>query len=266
MSLAVLPCTIFSDPFPWWKIPKAIEAKYSFLNAGAEDYIDGFGEWQRRATPKDNATDREFSEGLKGFRAAGKDAYHPGLAGFVDQSGRVAIKPAFALVGPFRGGLARATLDGFCFVLDDTGQTLGSPTTGVSSCGTPPLEVPTACKAGFINRTGEFVIPPKYDAVQDFEEDLAAFRIGGSWGYLNRKDEIAIPQSFDDARPFHDRLAAVGVEGKWSYIGRDGETKIKGPFVEATSFINGFAAVLLEEKRVAYIDRNGKTILEFTRE
>lgn len=70
----------------------------------------------------------EYSEGLAAYEAEGKPGLrslrpgnlvyrdYPGLKGFLDKQGNVAIKAEFAEVGPLRNERARAVLDGYCHI------------------------------------------------------------------------------------------------------------------------------------------------------
>ncbi len=252
-----------------------------------------------------------FSEGLAvfegpqkpGIRKFGREFVYldfPGLKGFLDRTGNVSIPPAFADVGPFIHGLARAAQDGYCHLAMPDGGRQGTPTTGYpTSCGGAPRDAITPCQVGFINTEGRFVIEPRFESARDFAEDLAAVRIGGLWGFIDRDGTTVIAPKFDEAQSFREGLAAVRVNDEWGfvdksgqiviapkfeeveafsdsmaiayrdnrpfYIDRSGQTRIPGPFLEATPFVNGLAAVLLSDKRVAYINHSGTIVFEYTR-
>ena len=252
-----------------------------------------------------------FSEGLAifegpqkpGIRIFGREFVYldfPGLKGFLDRTGNVIIPPAFADVGPFVHGIARAAQDGYCHLAMPDGGSQGTPTTGYpSSCGGAPRDAITPCQVGFINTKGRFVIEPRFESARDFAEDLAAVRIGGLWGFIDRDGTTVIPPKFDEAQSFSEGLAAVRVDDEWGfidksgqvviapkfeeveafsdsmalayrdhhpfYIDRSGQTRIPGPFLEATPFVDGLAAVLLSQTRVAYINHSGKIVFEYTR-
>jgi hypothetical protein len=255
---------------------------------------------------------REFFEGLAAYEAEGKPGVrkfepgnfvyrdYPGLKGFIDRTGNIVIKPAFADVGPFGDGLARAVLDGYCHLAMWDGSKEGTPTTGYpSDCGGAPADAVSPCAVGFINPRGDFAIQPRFESAQDFQEKLAAVRIGGLWGFINPDGTLAIPPRFEQVQSFHEGLAAVKMDGKWGfvdragaltisprfetvepfsdslaiaynsgrpfYIDRGGRTKLAGPFQEATPFVHGLAAVLLTEKHVAYINQTGKTVFDYFR-
>ena len=46
-------------------------------------------------------------------------------------------------------------------------------------------------KYGFIDRSGEIVVPCKYDHVQDFREDIAIVQKGDKYGCINKKGEVS---------------------------------------------------------------------------
>ncbi len=51
---------------------------------------------------------------------------------------------------------------------------------------------------GFIDRTGNFVIHPKYDVKYGgFHEDRCGVLIGDAWGFINKKDSMVITPRFD---------------------------------------------------------------------
>ncbi|MBK6766720.1 MAG: WG repeat-containing protein [bacterium] len=80
-------------------------------------------------------------------------------------------------------------------------------------------------KWGFADRSGKFVIPPKYEAAFDFSEGFAAVRIGNGWGYIDAGDKLAININYNVADAFKNGIARVAWPGgKWGYIDRAGRT------------------------------------------
>ena len=47
-------------------------------------------------------------------------------------------------------------------------------------------------KEGFIDASGNIVISPIYDDVDDFSENLAKVKIGSKYGYINLKGEQVV--------------------------------------------------------------------------
>lgn len=69
---------------------------------------------------------------------------------------------------------------------------------------------------GFINKTGEIVIPQIYKDAGNFSEGLAAVQDIETelWGYINKDGDIVIPMLYDEAKPFREEVAYV-VKNVW---------------------------------------------------
>ena len=67
-------------------------------------------------------------------------------------------------------------------------------------------------RCGYIDSTGAFCVPPRFEYGGRFSEGLAPVRIGGKWGYINTKGEMVIPARFEGAGIFHGGVARVSVE------------------------------------------------------
>lgn len=74
------------------------------------------------------------------------------------------------------------------------------------------------------------MITPRYFTVGNFSEGLAVFRSeqAGRAGFLNKNGEVAIPARYSHVRPFK----------------------------------NGRAAVLIDDSRVAFVDKTGAVVLQ----
>jgi hypothetical protein len=148
---------------------------------------------------------------------------------------------------------------------------------GPFSDGKPPETVLPAYdgkgRYGYIDKTGQFVIPPKYGNAGDFSEGLAPVSIGGRWdiptaflamvyvdgrwGYINTKDELVIKPRFLDHRhsemvgpgayPFSEGLAPVSVPFKcdgrpstgtaWAYIDKSGNEVLSGQEMDKNQYL-----------------------------
>ncbi|MEO0074853.1 MAG: WG repeat-containing protein [candidate division WOR-3 bacterium] len=62
---------------------------------------------------------------------------------------------------------------------------------------------------GFINDSGEVVIPPKFKDANDFSEGLAAIKYYISWGYIDTAGKIVIQCQYEKANDFKDGFAKV---------------------------------------------------------
>jgi hypothetical protein len=179
-------------------IPGPIDRVGDFVNGlahiGDGDYIDETGS---AADPPEPGL--AVYEAVRSLLHTPKELWgrqFPLLKGFIEGTGKIVIPPTFADVGPFQGGLARATIDGYCHVARADGWAVASPTSGSNdSCGAAPADAILPCRVGFIDRTGRFAIQPAFESAHDFEEGLAAVRIEGRWGFTDTTGRIVIPRS-----------------------------------------------------------------------
>jgi hypothetical protein len=267
----------------------AVQATTTAYRTGT--YSEGFATYEAKGKPPL----RVMKPGYFDYRD------YPGLKGFIDRTGKLVVQPVFADVGPFVDGLARAALDGYCHLATTGGGREGTPTTGYpSSCGGAPADAVVTCRVGFIDPSGAFAIQPTFESALDFREGLAAVRLNGRWGFIDTRGQIVIPPQFEAAEAFHEGLAAVRVGEKWgfiekegsltirprydsvgsfsdglavatvnnriSYVDTAGRTRLSVPYKEVTPFSHGLAAVLLDEHRVAYIDKTGAKIFTYRRQ
>ena len=82
-------------------------------------------------------------------------------------------------------------------------------------------------KYGFIDPTGNLVIPCKYDGVGSFSEGLAEVKLDGKWGYADPTGNMVIPCKYDRADSFSEGLALVKLDGvSLFYIDKNGKEYI----------------------------------------
>jgi hypothetical protein len=135
-------------------------------------------------------------------------------------------------------------------------------------------------KWGFINTSGEKVIPAKYDAAQGYHEGFAAVGFDTDqtrydclhcdanrrWGFIDITGKLVIAAQFDSVDRFSEGLAAVqNAKLKWGYIDRSGHLVIPFQFENAAAFSEGLA-VVGEGKKFGFINRTGGYVvpLRFT--
>ncbi len=97
---------------------------------------------------------------------------------------------------------------------------------------------------------------------RDFREGLAAVASRkGTWGYVDKTGQWIIPPQFDWAGSFSEGLAAVRRGLEYFYIDAAGKTMIPGPFSFARRFSHGLAPVRFKDPLWGLIDRAGRTIV-----
>jgi len=219
-----------------------------------------------------------FAEGLKPFMNADE------LYGYIGQDGTVALEPQYGWAGNFSDGLATVVTGDKRMYIDKTG--------------TPVLVLQIECKEwkdfsegrarvgfgpgytgekwGYIDRTGQLVIPAHFDEAGDFSEGLARVKVKGDpdkWGYIDKQGNYVIPPQFYSAGDFREGLAPVwmllhpGI--KQGYIDPLGKWIISdSKFINVREFSEGLAPVLVNigtEKRGnfkwGYIDKEGKWVI-----
>ena len=119
-------------------------------------------------------------------------------------------------------------------------------------------------KWGWINTSGEIIIPAQFEDANQFSEGLSLVKKDGKWGYINQKGEMVIPPKFEDAGDFFSNRAFVQEEkdGLYGYINRKGEYVIAPQFKKAKPFSNGLAIVKVDWQDPKCIDRAGKVMFD----
>jgi hypothetical protein len=116
-------------------------------------------------------------------------------------------------------------------------------------------------KWGFVDRTGNEVVPLKYDNAMPFIDGLAAVCINGKWGYTDKTGNEVIPVKYDNVPPtFIDGLAAVYTDNKWGYIDRTGKDVVPPKYDAMMPFYEDLAAVCIN-KKWGYIDKSGNDVI-----
>lgn len=125
---------------------------------------------------------------------------------------------------------------------------------------------------GFIDKTGNMVIEPRFFLGGDFSEGLANVSEGDMdnalWGYIDKTGAWVIKPQFQGllgANPFSEGLAAVKKDGKFGYIDKSGKWIIEPQFDYAHDFARGLAKVdvrdpVTGETHEGYIDKTGEWV------
>ena len=91
---------------------------------------------------------------------------------------------------------------------------------------------------------------------------MAAVAKGDSWGFIDATGNIVIPMNYTNARCFSGGLAPVcNSKAQWGYIDKQGKMVIPYQFGYADRFREGIAKVMKSGKWV-YIDPSGKVVKE----
>ena len=138
---------------------------------------------------------------------------------------------------------------------------------------------------GFVDREGNWSIPPNYEDAYPFSEGMAAVCRDGKWGFIDAEGTVRIPFEYEDARPFSEGIAAVQADGLWGFINAERQWAIQPTFNSADTghfgmagtllvFHNGLAIARLDEEDLrdingwkdrvlyGYIDKTGDWAIE----
>ncbi len=117
--------------------------------------------------------------------------------------------------------------------------------------------------AGFIDKKGTIVFRiPDGCVADEFSEGLVAVQKGNRWGYMDKSGQWVIPPQFKSARKFSQGLAAVFLEKEKSFVFIDKTAKgvIEVDATTVGDFHEGLAMVAKGEL-VGYIDRSGAFVI-----
>lgn len=187
--------------------------------------------------------------------------------GYIDHRGKLVVETRFLGCSVFDHGVASVqTSPGNWAVIDSAGEVLaasrerpGAPAEGL-------IGLERDGKWGFVDVSGHFAIPPRFDKVGTFSEGLAAAWVNGKAGYVDKTGVFVIPPRFaDGALPFSEGLALVHEKddqsSTWGYIDRTGQFAIPPKFnSESKPFHGGLARVMQDqemETEGGYIDKRG---------
>lgn len=121
-------------------------------------------------------------------------------------------------------------------------------------------------KYGLIDRSGNLVLPPRYDSPIAFDssyrsqsdnyfdiahgESLRPAEINHKWGYIDKDGKEVIPPKYSKAGPFRDGWAQVQVGETWGIIDREGKWVIKPQYSFIGPFCDGVARVAVGGMRL----------------
>jgi len=258
-------------------------------NPGASGYIDHSGSL---VIPMQYEYALQFSEGLAVVGAAG------GGSSFIDKTGRTVLG-SYDLAWGFSEGLAyveEGSRRGFIDTNGDWVVELEAAVVDMSSflssvapfpgsstgfseglmalqstSGTSHPAMGRADK-GYIDKTGAWVIGPRFDHACNFSEGLAAVGVRENgllrWGYIDKTGAWVIQPQFEYTCHFSEGMAVVGFTEndymKFGYIDRTGAVVIPIRYWQAGDFSGGIAQVVewsdAYSGHPTYIDKSGCVI------
>jgi len=228
--------------------------------------------------------------------------------GYLNKGGNFVIQPQFEDAQKFSENLAAVDIGNKCGFIDNKGKLVIEPKYdaqyevksyfrlpnnepdenpaihfSIFSEGLAPVAVGDPSGLfGYIDKTGKFVIQPKFIAAHSFSQGLAAVRMGKKWGYINKLGNVVINPQFQAAGDFSENLAPVRIpgdvhfihpfthteaytDGSWGFIDKTGKVIIAPKFDGANAFSEGLACVRIIDPKegyvVGYINCKGEMVI-----
>lgn len=167
-----------------------------------------------------------------------------------------------------RDGAALVRVDGeYRFLVMDGSDASGTPLFEAAFADARPFHegvapVRVSDRWGLIDKTGAFVVSPRWIEMGAFGEGLAPVRTDGDdWGFVDTQGRVAIAPAWDEARPFAGGRAAVRDGRRWGFAAPDGSTVIAPQFDEVRDFRGGAAQIrrfVGDDTHVGYVDEQGE--------
>lgn len=114
---------------------------------------------------------------------------------------------------------------------------------------------------GYINLFGKEVIPPIYDEVYNFYNDLAVVKLKNKWGIIDKTGKVVVQTKYEAMGivVLIDTPIKVKLNNKWGFIDKTGKEVIPIIYDFADDFYGLKAKVILNGNTL-YISQTGKEI------
>ncbi len=188
--------------------------------------------------------------------------------GYVDSSGRFAIKPKYLTAKPFREGVAWVKDEKSWQLIDAHGKRIERlEFDDVEPHRDGRARVYKDNKVGLVNTEGVVVLKPTYVTIRDFHEGFAVVEgDNGMFGAINQRGALVVGLLFTALSDFKDGLAAYYVSQKrgqrdpqWGFIRPTGNDAFDLDLEEVKPFQQGLAFVR-QGDRWGVIDRLGRWV------
>jgi hypothetical protein len=160
--------------------------------------------------------------------------------GFIDASGKIVIRPKFEDVGDFSSDGFAPAFNGKWGIINKKGDFMTQENFFEINPFFSKNGLIGAAKAedswGFIDKSGNWIIPAQFDFVFDFKDNgLAAVKKEGKYGFVNEKGEIVIEPVFEGFFHYKNGLTVVWADGKYQLIDKNGSL-MSAQFTEISGY------------------------------
>lgn len=216
---------------------------------------------------------QDFSEGLAVVKIRIGDILDGKYkCGYINIYGEEIVPLKYDDASNFSCGLGRVAISGSKFFIDKTGNRQLSLKTKYEQIGKSfehgLLPVKKNDKWGYVNRQGEEIISPKYEAIQYFSEGFAAVNYLGKWGFIKKEKLLLNASLVRELRVKRgDKMAMISQKSipiASNNIEESNEIRvvevISPKYDWVSPFINGFARVA-KDNMMGVIDTTGRIIV-----
>ena len=174
--------------------------------------------------------------------------------GYMTLLGDEMIAPEFQAADEFSNGLAWVRKDGLWGAIDRSGNYVITPkflaARDFDENGFARVNINN--QWGVINRQGKTVIPPEYKDIGLFTEGVAAFQDWGTnlVGLISDTGKVILPPKYEYLTSLETLPARVRLNGKWGYIDLQGNEVTPIQFDAAKPFKEGFAQVGMQADEI----------------
>ncbi|MCI8478247.1 MAG: WG repeat-containing protein, partial [Oscillospiraceae bacterium] len=117
-------------------------------------------------------------------------------------------------------------------------------------------------KWGFINQSGQLVVPTIYDSAMPFSEGLACVSQGSKGGYIDKSGNVVIPLVYDSADSFYGGVAVVGTgtypNHKEGIIDKTGRLIVPIEYDYIYNYEGSDLMSAIKGEQLYFLDRTGK--------
>jgi hypothetical protein len=174
---------------------------------------------------------------------SGCSIHQSGKYGYIDKTGKFVIQPQFGAVREFSEGLAPV---GFAVDKDIVKAKLAKAQID------PSQGTVSFYKWGYIDKTGQLVIPAKFDQAHPFHYGRACVCMGTKIGYIDHAGKFVVPPQYED-------------DSSWGIGGDPEDSSDYHDFSEGLAAVpnsNLFRPDGWLNKSWGFIDKTGKTVIQ----
>lgn len=189
-----------------------------------------------------------------------------GKWGFMNVSGKMAIKATYDRTYNFSNGLAAVKKNGKWGFINKNGKEVIKPqfTTTAKQFENGYVAAKKGSKWGLISKTGKAVVPFNYQEVGEYGDGLVNVKQGNKYGYVNLKNQMVIKPQYKYAIQFTEGLAGVlDFKGNVGTINKAGKTIIPVKYKDFYNYENGYAVMQDAKGLYGVVNKAGKVVVPF---